>query len=190
MKTKLHSLLLIAGLATAAALLPGCATDHTKTVTTTAVVNGVTNTTTTVTHDQLLDAMAGKVVITESTLYGLKAKVLGNSYVSPFDVELGFGRTVYRTLPTSVTGTVSTAPYNATAHGNASIINQTADESVSTTTNLATYAPQAASVFNPVTGGFGSSPVVGTTSSGNPIIVSSNAAPAAVTPAAAVTPTK
>jgi hypothetical protein len=173
MKNKLRSLTLVACLLSLVTLL-GCATE--KNVTTVATTG--TNTVTTTTHSALTDPLLKKVVIQEDTFYGLNCDMLGNSYTTPFKIKLGFGRTIYRSLPTS-TNQVFTAAYNSTAHGNASIINQTADESVSTSTNLTQYAPQAVSVFNPTTGSFGSSPVVGTDAKGNLIIVGATNAAAA-----------
>ena len=142
----------------------GCATE--KTVTTTTGTG--TNTVTTTSHKSVSDPLLHKVVIQEDTFYGLNCDVLGNSYTTPFKIKFGFGRTIYRSLPTS-TNQVFTAAYNATAHGNASVINQTADESVSTTTNLADYSPQSVTVFNPTTGQFGSSPLAGYSTNGLPI---------------------
>jgi len=167
---KTLQILCVAALAVATFTLTGCATSHHTT--TTKVENGVTNTI--VQADEMYDALRDKVVVQEDTFYGLNADVIGNSYVTPFKIKCGFGRTIWRSLPTSTAGVVATAPYNASAHGNASIINQTADESVSTTTNLTSYAPVSASVFNPVTGSYGSSPVVGMDRKGNPIIVTTN----------------
>lgn len=153
-------------------LLTGCASEKTVTQTTGAGANAVTTTT----HSSLTDPLAHKVVIQEDTFYGLNCDVLGNSYTTPFKIKLGFGRTIYRSLPTS-TNQVFTAAYNATAHGNASIINQTADESVSTTTNLTDYSPQTVTVFNPTTGQFGPSPIIGYTAKGLPIYSTGTNAP-------------
>jgi len=173
-KSTLLKVSLLAGVLAMGCFTQGCATE--KTVTTTAVTG--TNSVTTTTHSSLSDPLLHKVVVQEDTFYGLNCDVLGNAYTTPFKIKMGFGRTIYRSLPTS-TNQVFTAAYNATAHGNASIINQTADESVSTTTNLAEYAPQSVTVFNPTTGQFGSSPVLAYTTNGLPIystVTATNAA--------------
>lgn len=152
----------------------GCATEKTTSTTTLTGTNSVTTTS----HKTVADPLLTKIVIQEDTFYGLNCDVFGNSYTSPFKIKFGFGRTIYRSLPTSTNGPVYTAAYNATAHGNASIINQTADESVSTSTNLTQFAPQTVTVFNPTTGQFGSSPIAGYTSGGVPVYSTGTNAPA------------
>ena len=128
----MKKLLTVLTVATVASVLTGCATASRTTVTNKSglVISQ---------EKQRTDPLLSKSVEDDSILYGLDFNFLGSSSLSPFHVKLGIARTVYRSIPTA-TNTVYSAAYNKTGHLNASLIQQSGDENVSTTEPLPVQA--------------------------------------------------
>lgn len=149
MKNQLRLLLVLSASCLACALA-GCETHSYYHIQ--QVKNGVTNDI--VKIHSASDPLLAKVVEQDDHGYGLDFNFMGSSSYSPFHIKVGIFDTTYRSVPTS-TNFVYSAPYNATMHRNYSLIQQAADENVTTSSNglpANAYIGPNVSTLNPIVG--------------------------------------